>query len=190
MRVAGSTRIMRVATIRALRAPQLPRAEEQAVRRAAATLAVVDHVRRADAGEPAQLAQRLHRQASVREAVVHDQVSDPEQAHPEAGAKDQIGREPRLGAAAVEDGGDRDRRVQRAERIVVLEHAAALVVVRAVDAPEDRVPHAPVQQHRPQIHEHRDGEPHRDANDPRIHRYSPCFPGTFPGAHDARGGAA
>ena len=116
--------------------------------------------------EVAQPQQELHRQASVNQAIVNDRVRRAEDGHADAGAERELPGESGRCTAAVHHERDGDRGVQHAQGVVPLEPPAARDVVRAVDAPQPRVPDAPVQERRPELHgdgdHRRDGQPHHD----------------------------
>lgn len=134
-------------------ATSLPRAEEEPVR--AARVHVVLEVRVAHAREVREARERGDGEPSVNEPVVHDEVRDAERRHADADAEDDLAKHPDVGTASVQDRDDRDRRVQHRERVVRLEAPASRPVMRTVHAPEDRVPCAPVEQRRPELHRHR-----------------------------------
>jgi len=105
----------------------------------------------ADAAQPGDPRQEAHRQAAVDEAVVHEQVGQPEARHADANADGgRRRRSVQIASNHHQRGGDRC--VRGREHVVVLEAATTAAVMRAMDAPQRRMPHAPVEQARPWLH--------------------------------------
>jgi hypothetical protein len=96
------------------------------------------------------------REAPVDEPVVNDQVSEPEEAHPDAHAERDLAHRAGGRLAAHQDERDRERRVQHGERVVRLEARPmrSRDMVRSVDRPEPGVPHPAVEERGPEVHRH------------------------------------
>lgn len=140
--------------------PHVERSEKQSVRRPSAAR-VMNAVRADDRPEVPALQQYRHGEALVHEPVVHDDVGDAEGRHPDAQAVGDLPPPPRSREAPVEDRSHRDRSVEDAERVVRLEVPCARLVMRSVDAPEPAVPHPPVKERCPRLHEERDDQSDR-----------------------------
>jgi hypothetical protein len=163
-------------------AGELARAEEQAEGLAAA--GVMLEVGGPNALEEGDLREAGDRKATVDEAVVDDEVGDAEQGHADAGAEADVADHAGRAQAAVQDEGDGDGGVERREEVVALEAAGAPAVVGAVNPPEGVVPHAAVEERRPELHGggHREGDRYPD-RDRRHARTSPMIerPGALAG---------
>jgi hypothetical protein len=121
----------------------------------------VDRVSVADPTQPGDARERRDGEAAVHEAVVHDDVREPERRHPRADAEHHR-RNPAMEVAAQHDERCGDRSVGRGERVVCLEAPLAAPVVGAMNAPERMVPHAPVEHARPRFHQRGDEQRDRD----------------------------
>jgi hypothetical protein len=124
----------------------------------------------AHALQPLQPGEEAHRQAAVHEAVVHDDVREPEGGHARPGPDgNRCGQPPQVAAEHDEPG--REWRVGRGEHVVELEAASPASVVRAMNSPQRTVPDASVEEARPGLHrecdDQRDGHADRDARDGR-----------------------
>ena len=147
---------------------EFERAEEETVGRAAPRARVMHAMRGRDVVQEAEARERAGTgQTTVNEAVVHDRVRDPERRRADTHAEHHLSRDPGARLAPVEDAGDRERRVQRAEHVVGFEATGTTSMMGRVDAPEPSVPHAPVQERRPEIHRHRDDDRDREPNQHR-----------------------
>jgi len=130
---------------------------------------MVDAVSVPDAAQPGEAREERDRQSPVHEPVVDDHVRDAERRHAGANA-DGDGRCRSVQVASNHHERRGDGGMQRRERVVRLEPAASVRVVRAMNAPERVVPHAIVEDASPRLHRRRDG--HRDgkAQDHELHR--------------------
>jgi hypothetical protein len=104
----------------------------------------------------------------VHDAVVDDHVRDTEGRHSSA-RSDRDGGVESMHVAANHDERGGDGGVRSGQCVVGLEATGATAVVRAVNAPEAMVPHAPMEQACPGLHRggHEDGHQHTD-------RYGRC----------------
>jgi hypothetical protein len=125
---------------------------------------VVDPVGARNPAEVPEANEKPHRETPVNEAIVDHEIRDPEEAHADPGAEGCLAQHAGCALASDEDEGDRKRRVEDGERVVRLEPGPTWLrrVVRAVHGPEPRVPHASVEERRPEIH--RDGDHDGDRN--------------------------
>lgn len=118
-----------------------------------------------DATQPREAREEGDRQAAVHEPIVHDHVRETERSHSGADADRDRGRRS-VQIAANHDERRRDGGVRRRERVVGLEPAAPVRVVRAMNAPERVVPHSSVEEASPGLHRgrdrQRDGEAEQD----------------------------
>jgi hypothetical protein len=160
--------------------PELARPEEEAEGHAA--LGVMDRVSVADPPHRVEAKEERDRQPPVHQAVVHDDVGEAEGRHAGADPDRHSGGDA-VQVATHHDEDHRDRRVQRRERVVLLEAAAAARVVRAVYGPEPVVPHAAVEQARPRLHQRGDDE--GDAGTDRDERGGAELRGSCHRAHRA-----
>jgi hypothetical protein len=126
---------------------------------------VVDQVSAADPLEVRDLPEEAHRQAAVDEPVVDHDVREPEERHAGADADERRAEGARHELAADHDQRGGDRRVHGREHVVGLEPPPPLGVVRPVDAPEPRMPHATVEQSRPGLHGAGDRDRDHDGNE-------------------------
>ena len=143
-------------------AHELTRPEEETVRRPAR--AVVDEMRAADPPEDPQREEPPHREPSVDEAVVNEHVAEPEERHPDA-RTDHESAWPAVELTAGDDEAGRHRRVEDRERVVLLEPTVTRLVMRPMHGPEPVMPHAAVEQARPELHPRRNGERGDDGRD-------------------------
>ena len=150
-------------------ASELERAEEETIGHSASALRVMNAMGAYDHAQPWNARKPAYGEPTVHEAVVHHDVREAKQRHPEPAAERDLAERSRLAAAPVEDQRDRQRRVKHAQGIVCLEPAASRAMVRPVHSPEPAVPDLPVEQCGPEVHHHRDddrhGYPQRRAGD-------------------------
>ena len=143
---------------------ELARPEEEAVRRS--SRAMVDEMCAADTTKDAQGEEPLHGEPPVNEAVVDENVADPEERHPDTGAD---GKRARVAVelAAGDDERSGQGRVEHGERVILLEPTDARLVMRPVQAPEAMMPDAPVEEARPELHRRRH-DARRDGRGDRV----------------------
>jgi hypothetical protein len=125
----------------------------------------MDAVGAGDGAEPADAPEERDREAAMDEAVVDDDVREPERGRPDPDPVEDLANDPRRPDAAVEDQRDRGRYVERAQRVVALERSLAPGVMRAVDRPEEAMPHLAVKERGPEVHQHRDQQGDRQPDD-------------------------
>lgn len=144
----------------------LPWSEKEPVGTAVA--AVVREVRVANASEVTQTPECGDWQSPMNEPVVHDSVRHAEERHADANTERDVAPDAGVSAASVQDERDGERRVEPGQRVVRLEAPGPHRVMRAMNAPQERVPHAPVQERRPRLHH---GEGHARRRYPHDHAH-------------------
>ena len=141
---------------------ELARASEQAVGRG--SFAMMNAMRRTNATEEAEAREPSDGETTVHEAVVHDDVGDPEERHADADpAKD--GAVDAVPHAADDDERCRDRGMRDREDVVRFEAAEAKLVMASMQSEEEAVPDASMEEPRPELHERRDDQRDDDRND-------------------------
>ena len=130
---------------------------------------MVDAMSVPDAAQPAEAREERDRQSPVHEPVVDDHVRDAERRHAGADA-DRDGRRRSVQVASDHHERRGDGGMQRRERVVRLEPAASVRVVRAMNAPERVVPNAIVEDASPWLHRRRDRQGDGEAEKDELHR--------------------
>lgn len=116
----------------------------------------MDPMRASNVPEVADAEQPLDREPPVDEAIVHDEVREPEHTHPDPHPERDLARDAGGSPAAVQNERDGDRSMEQRQRVVALEPSVSStrLVVGAMNRPEPRVPHATVEKRCPEIHGH------------------------------------
>jgi len=127
---------------------------------------MVDGMSVAQSADPWHTPQKSHGQPTVHEAVVYDDVGEPEQGHAYT-RSDADRRRMSLQITSNHDQRSGDGGMGGGEGVVPLEPPAAPAVMRAMDAPKRSVPHATVKHARPRLHGRRDDQRDRRAHQPR-----------------------
>jgi hypothetical protein len=126
---------------------------------------MVRAMRVANTREVAKARERCDRETSMNEPVVHHRIGQAEERHADPEAEGHVAQKPLVRSTSVQNERNRDGRVKCGQHVVRFEARGTHRVMRAMYAPQEAVPHAPMEERGPWLHHRACDERRRDPNE-------------------------
>jgi hypothetical protein len=144
---------------------ELERPEKEGVRRPAFLTCMMHAMSVHDAADARDARDPPHCQPSMDEAVVDEEIGEAERRRANSDTERELAHDADRASASIKNERDRERRVEKRERVVLLEGTRSWPMMRAMDREEEAVPETAMEEPCPKIHQHEYDERRRNPND-------------------------